>query len=264
MSTNERMDGRHALVGGSSRGIGAAAALALAERGARVTLLARDEQVLERIRDSLPAAPDGEHAVLVADLSKPSDLQVRVEAHLARVGPVDVLVHNTGGPPAGPAIDAAPDAFEQAFVQHVLSGQVLVRAAVPGMRSRGWGRIVNVVSTSVVAPIQNLGVSNTIRGAVANWGRTLAGELGPVGITVNNVLPGYTRTDRLASLLRGRAERSGTSLEEVERGLEASIPLGRMADASEIAAVIAFLASDAASYVSGVNIPVDGGRTARQ
>jgi 3-oxoacyl-[acyl-carrier protein] reductase len=171
------------------------------------------------------------------------------------------LVNNTGGPPGGTALEATPEQYEQAFNNHVLCNQLLVQAVVPHMERQKYGRIINIISTSVKQPIAGLGVSNTIRAAVANWAKTLAAELGPRGITVNNVLPGMTDTARLRWLIGARAEKTGESVEAVEKIMKAEIPLRRFATASEIAAAVAFLACPAASYINGINIPVDGGRT---
>lgn len=258
------LTGKRAVVCGSTQGIGRACAAALADDGASIVLIARHREALEKLRDSLNTEYGQSHELLVADFSNWQALRDTVLAYSEATPPVHILVNNTGGPPAGPVAEATQDALTAAFNQHVLCNQALVQAFAPGMARESYGRIINIISTSVIAPIRNLGVSNTIRGAVANWGRTLAGELGPLGITVNNVLPGYTRTARLTSLLRGRAERAGTELADVEKQVEASIPLRRMAEPGEIAAVVAFLASPGGSYVNGVNLPVDGGRTAVQ
>lgn len=256
--------GRNAWVCGSTQGIGRACAMALAERGARITLIARHPEALQLTRDALAASSGQQHDCLVADFKDWRGLQ-RLAADHARInGPIHILVNNTGGPPAGKAIEAKPEEFETAFQQHIMCNQVLVQAVAPGMREAGYGRIVNIISTSVITPIRGLGVSNTIRGAVANWAKTLADELGPFGITVNNILPGFTATARLKSLLQGRAAREATTLEEIEERAKAQIPLRRLADPSEIASVVAFLASPEGSYVSGVNLPVDGGRLAAQ
>jgi len=256
--------GRRALVGGASRGIGRACARELAARGAGITLVARDELALRAVCEDLPVGDGAAHRVLPLDLSRPDEVAERVGALVTDAGPHEILVHNTGGPPAGPLVEADPSAFERAIAMHVGSGQRLVQALLPGMRSRGYGRIVNIVSTSVIAPIPGLGVSNTTRGAVANWARTLAYELGPEGITVNNVLPGYTDTERLRELISAVASREGGSEEQVAGRWAGGIPLRRFADAAEIAAVVGFLASPAASYLTGANLPVDGGRTAAQ
>ena len=252
------LSGKHALVCGASRGIGRAAAAALASAGARVTLLARDAGALERARAALPG---GGHAIVCADLSDPEALRAVLDAHLRATGPAHVLVNNSGGPPGGAAHTANPDDFLGAFRQHLLAAQVLVQAVLPGMRAAGYGRIINVISTSVKEPISGLGVSNTVRGAVASWAKTLAGELGRDGITVNNVLPGFTATDRLDYIFDTKAEKTGRPRSELEAAAKAQVPLGRFAEPAEVAAAIAFLASPLASYVNGINLPVDGGRT---
>lgn len=257
---NLDLTGRRAVVGGSTRGIGLAAAEALADLGAEVVLLARDEEAMERIASELPHPRGQSHAHVQADHADASSVQAAAERVIEREGPVHILVHNTGGPPAGRAIDAAPDAYRRAFEMHVVSGQILMRAFVGGMRDARYGRLINVISTSVKEPIPNLGVSNTIRGAVASWAKTLSRELGADGITVNNVLPGFTQTDRLDALIKGRAEKQGVSREQVAEEMRAGVPLGRFAEAGELGAAIAFLASPAASYITGINLPVEGGR----
>ncbi len=258
------LDGKRAIVCGASQGIGRACAEELARLGAQVAVLARDEQALRNVVDELTRASGRAHTFIVADSSNPSQLQKSVAAHIEKVGPVHILVNNTGGPPHGAIVDATPEQFLQAITQHVLCNQLLVQTVLPGMRAQRYGRIVNIISTSVIAPIKGLGVSNTTRGAVANWGRTMAGELAPYGITVNNVLPGYTATTRLQHLFAAKAEKAGVSAAAVEQQTIDSIPMRRLAEPSEIAAVVGFLCSPAASYVAGVNLPVDGGRTAIQ
>lgn len=260
--------GRHALVCGASQGIGKASAIELARMGARVTVVARDEAALRGVVSAMNDAAAGKHEVghgyLVADFSNPRELRNKVADHVLRQGPVHLLVNNTGGPPSGTLLDADPEAILTGVTQHVLCFQHLAQVIVPGMKEARFGRIVNIISTSVLQPIKGLGVSNTVRGAVANWGRTLAGELAPFGITVNNVLPGYTATDRLWSLRKKTAERLGVSEQEIEKRWLAVIPMERLADPSEIAAVVGFLCSPGASYLTGVNLPVDGGRSAVQ
>ena len=251
--------GKHALVCGGSEGIGRAAAFELAQLGANVTLLARREEALRDVAASLPCIGDQQHAHVVADVAQTFELGQSVAA-LAAGRPVHILVNNTGGPPGGSAHAAEISAYLDAFNKHLIANQVLLQAVLPGMRSAHWGRIVNVISTSVYEPIANLGVSNTIRGAVASWAKTLSRELGGDGITVNNVLPGYTRTQRLDQILADRSAATGTSQDDVAKGMLASVPAARFAEAHEIAAMIAFLCSPAAAYVNGQSIAVDGGR----
>ena len=256
--------GRHALACGSTGGIGRACAEQFADLGATVTLLARDAAKLEKVRASLSTREGQTHSALRADFGDWKAVRDTVALWIASADPVHILLNNTGGPPGGPAHAADPEAFVDAFQRHVACSQALVQIVLPGMRAAQYGRIINIISTSVVTPIKGLGVSNTIRGAVANWGRTLAHELGPDGITVNNVLPGFTATDRLSQLFSAKAERLGRSVGDIETAAIATIPTGRLGEANEIAAVAAFLATPAASYVNGVNLPADGGRLAGQ
>lgn len=252
---------KRAMVCGSTRGIGRACAEALAGCGAALTLVARDEPALRQFAEDLTALTGRRHDYLAIDFNDPTALRDRVRDYVAAAGPVDILLNNTGGPAGGPIIDADVEEFVVALHMHLLCNHHLVQALVPSMKERRYGRIINIISTSVKQPIPGLGVSNTTRGAVASWAKTLAGELAPFGITVNNILPGYTATDRLYSLIQARAKREGKTEREIERAMIDSIPAGRLARPEEIAAVVAFLASPAASYVNGVNLPVDGGRT---
>jgi 3-oxoacyl-[acyl-carrier protein] reductase len=254
------LTGKRALVGGASRGIGQAAAIELALLGASITCVARNEdRLLETIR-LLDTSNGQTHHALAGDAGDPETLAGSV-AELAATSPYHIVVNNTGGPPDGPANTASPEEFKTAFTQHVLCNQLILAAVLPGMREAGYGRIINVISTSVKQPIPGLGVSNTIRGAVANWAKTLASELGPDGITVNNVLPGFTDTDRLADIVNSSASRSGRTREQTMAAMKLTVPLRRFAKAEETASAIAFLASPAASYINGINLPVDGGRT---
>ena len=253
------LGGRHALVCGGSEGIGRAAAIELALLGADVTLLARREDALREALAALPTNETQRHGFLVADVSQAQALGDAVAALIA-TRPVHILVNNTGGPPGGAAHTAGIDAYLDAFNKHLVANHTLLQAVLPGMRAAHWGRIVNVISTSVYEPIPNLGVSNTIRGAVASWAKTLSRELGADGITVNNVLPGYTRTQRLDQILADRSQVSGKSQDEIANAMLASVPVGRFAEAGEIGGVIAFLCTDAAAYVNGQSLAVDGGR----
>lgn len=258
---NLNLNGKTALVCGASDGIGKAAANALAELGATVVLLARNQEKLEDVRISLPIGQGQSHKVLVADFNDLIGLEQTLIEFLKTGLPINILINNTGGPPGGPANSAPLEEYISAFKQHLLCNQLLVSLLLPSMKKTGYGRIVNVISTSVKAPLPNLGVSNTIRGAVANWSKTLANELGEYAITVNNVLPGATETGRLSSIISTKAAKTGKSEEEVAADMTRAVPLNRFAKPSEIGNAIAFLASPAASYISGINLPVDGGRT---
>jgi len=258
---NLDLSGKRALVGGASKGIGRAAALALAELGATVTLIARNQAALEKVHADLPRTAKQQHYIMVADFADPAGLKASIRAHIAETGPVHILINNSGGPPAGPVHSAGEDEFIAAFTQHLLGNHIMMQAALPGMREAGYGRIINIISTSVKLPLKGLGVSNTVRGAVANWAKTLAGEVAADGITVNNILPGATDTDRLGEIMQGKAQKQGAALDEIIAAEKAHIPAGRFGNPEELAAAIAFLASPAASYINGINLPVDGGRT---
>lgn len=250
---------RHALVCGASAGIGRAAALALASLGAAVTVLARRRELLATLLPELRSAGAPEARLVAADLDDRAQFVPLVEGLIAEHGPVHVLVNNSGGPPSGRLLDATDAAFEAAIGRILLASQRLVQLVLPGMQSAGFGRIVNVLSLSVREPIPNLGVGNTVRGAMAAWAKTLAGEL-PPGITINNVLPGYTATERLWSLADSLAKGAGTTRDAVATDWVRDVPEGRLGEPREIAAAIAFLASPAAAYVRGQNLAVDGGR----
>ena len=256
------LKGKTALVSGSSQGIGRATALQLAKMGAQVILLSRNEEKLKLVLTELRAISNEGHGFVVADFAKPNNVKMAVESALEKYGPIQVLVNNTGGPPAGKAIDADPDEYRKAFEMHLICNQIITQLLVPGMKSSGYGRIINIISTSVKQPLPNLGVSNTIRGAVANWSKTLASELGLFGITVNNVLPGATATARLEAIAGRKSAHTGLSVDEVMKEMGNAVPLQRVARPEEVANGICFLASPAASYINGINLPVDGGRTA--
>ncbi|HAA19812.1 MAG TPA: short-chain dehydrogenase [Cytophagales bacterium] len=249
-----------AWVCGSTQGIGRACAHELALLGASITLIARNEEKLALVRDELPRALDQEHTYLVADFDDLNALRSVIGSELEANRAGDILINNTGGPKGGAAHLAEPEEYSQAFNRHVLANQTLVQALLPHMREGRFGRVINIISTSVKAPIPNLGVSNTIRGAVANWAKTLATEVAPFGITVNNVLPGFTETARLDAIIANRAKQQATSIELIAQSMRKSVPAQRFAKAEEVAAAVAFLASPAAAYINGINLPVDGGR----
>jgi 3-oxoacyl-[acyl-carrier protein] reductase len=253
--------GKRAWVCGGSQGIGKGCALALARCGAGVTLVARHEEALRQAQSDLDISAGQRHGYVAHDFAKPAGLAEKVERDIAAHGPVHILVNNTGGPPGGPILDARPEAFEAAFAAHVVCNQLLVQGVVPGMKTASYGRIINIISMSVKTPIPGLGVSNTIRGAVASWAKTLAGELAASGVTVNNILPGYIDTARLHSLIEKRAAEANMSIEQMSREFLKQVPAGRFGTTQEIGNVVAFLASPAAAYVTGINVPVDGGRT---
>jgi 3-oxoacyl-[acyl-carrier protein] reductase len=257
---NLSLSGKNALVGGSSAGIGRAVAAELAALGANVTLLARTESSLHETVATLDISQGQRHGYIAADFSDSKTLLEKVTALLERQ-PVHILVNNTGGPPGGPIIEASGEAFLMAYHNHLLCNQLLAQAVLPGMKAAGYGRVVNIISTSVKEPLDNLGVSNTTRWAVAAWAKTWANEVGRFGITVNNVLPGYTRTGRLQEIIEKRAAASGQSLEAIEEQFKKQVPAQRFAEPEEIATAVAFLASPAAGYINGINLPVDGGRT---
>lgn len=251
-----------ALVCGSTQGIGFASANELAALGASVILLARNENKLKDCIKNLPVIDGQIHRYIVADYASPSNLKSTVADFLSETEPVHILINNTGGPPGGPITDAATDEFSDAFSKHLICNHILAQATIPGMKKTGYGRIINVISTSVKQPLNGLGVSNTIRGAVANWAKTMANELGQFNITVNNVLPGATNTGRLNSIISTKAAKIGETEEVIKASMANAVPMKRVAEPSEVANAIAFLASPAASYINGINLPVDGGRTA--
>lgn len=251
---------KNALVGGASAGIGRATAVELAALGANVILLARTESALIEALHTLDTSQGQRHDYVVADFSDSQLLSSRVGALLDAI-PVHILVNNTGGPPGGPITEALPKHFLEAYHNHLICNHLLAQAVLPGMKAAGYGRIVNIISTSVKEPLDGLGVSNTTRWAVASWAKTWANEVGPFGITVNNVLPGYTATGRLDEILRKRAAATGQPPEVVAEQFKSQVPLRRFAEPAEVAAAVAFLASPAAAYINGINLPVDGGRT---
>ena len=254
------LTGKEALICGSTQGIGLAIAKELALLGANCTLLARNETALQQSVLQLAKTSGQEHRYRVADFQYPEQVKEVIADHTKQF-PVHILVNNTGGPAPGPITEATEEQFIRAFQQHIVCNQLLTQAALPSMKSAHFGRIINIISTSVRIPLKNLGVSNTIRGATASWAKTMSNEVAQYGITVNNILPGFTKTNRLNSLVLQIASDMQLSPEVIAKGMETEVPAKRFGEAHEIAAVAAFLASPAASYVNGVSIPVDGGRT---
>ncbi|GJM26538.1 MAG: short-chain dehydrogenase [Phycisphaerae bacterium] len=253
--------GKRALVCGSTQGMGRASAIELAKLGASVTLVARNAESLDAACKELDSSRGQQHATICQDFSDPQALGEKVEAYAKSSGPIHILLNNTGGPGGGPILAATPEEFVKAFSQHLICNQLLTQAVVPGMKSESFGRIINIISTSVKVPIPGLGVSNTTRGAVASWAKTMAGELGQFGITVNNLLPGFIDTARIYDVINARAKQTGKDPKDVQAMFIGQIPAGRFGSPQEVANVVSFLASPAASYVNGINIPVDGGRT---
>ncbi len=251
---------KYAVICGSSQGIGFATAKALAAAGATCILIARNENSLKEAVAALPVPLQQQHGFQVADFTKTQAVKTAIET-IIRQQDIAILINNSGGPKAGPIAEATPQEFAAAFSQHLLCNQILVHNVLPGMKAARYGRIINITSTSVKTPLPNLGVSNTIRAAVAAWAKTLANEVGKYNITVNNVLPGLTKTSRLQSLLEHTAAAQQKTVSNVAAEMISTIPMGRFGEAEEIANVIAFLASPAAAYVNGTSIPVDGGRT---
>jgi len=256
---NFNLNNKNALVCGSTAGIGKATAMALAEEGVNITLIARNEDKLKQVLSELPSHRN--HNYIVADFSNPEELKNKVSAFVKANNGFHILVNNTGGPKGGPIFAAEIEEFENTFTQHLKCNHVLAQVVVPYMKTEGFGRIVNIISTSVKQPLDGLGVSNTIRGAVASWSKTLANELGQFAITVNNVLPGATATDRLAEIIKNKSAKTGIAIEDASNAMKSAVPAKRFAKPEEIANAVTFLASESASYINGINLPVDGGRT---
>lgn len=253
------LNGKRALVAGSTQGIGKAVAIELAKAECSVTLIARNKILLKKVLTELPTSKNQKHDFICVDFSDTDKVKIVTDEYFKN-NSVDILINNTGGPKPGPAMNADLEDFTDAFSKHLICNQILTQAVVPGMKIKNWGRIINIISLSVKAPIPNLGVSNTIRGAVASWSKTIAFELAQYGITVNNVLPGYTKTARLKTIIALEAEKKGVSLKTIEKSLMEKLPAKRFATPEEIAYAVLFLSSDLASYITGTNLPIDGGR----
>ncbi|CAL2076689.1 3-oxoacyl-(acyl-carrier protein) reductase [Tenacibaculum sp. 190524A02b] len=254
---NLNIQNKNALVCGSTQGIGKATAILLAEEGVNVTLVARNGEKLKTVIKELPNNNQN-HNYIVADFSNPEELKQKITASALNY---HILINNTGGPAGGPVFNAKLEEFEKAFTMHLKCNHVLTQAVVPFMKEAAYGRIINVISTSVKQPLDGLGVSNTIRGAVANWSKTMANELGAHGITVNNVLPGATATERLNEIINNKAKKTGKTVEDIAEIMKNASPAKRFAEPEEVAHAVVFLASERASYINGINVPVDGGRT---
>jgi len=255
------LEGKNALVCGSTQGIGRATAIEMAGLGANVILMARNENILKETLLELDISLNQSHTYICTDFFNTQDLKAKVDAYLQNNPAIHILVNNTGGPPAGAISVAKTEEFVLAFSNHLICNHILAQAVIPGMKSENYGRIINIISTSVKQPLPGLGVSNTIRAAVANWSKTLASELASFGITVNNVLPGATNTGRLQAIFETKSIKTNKSINEIKEEMLHEIPSNRFAEPSEIANAVAFLASPAAAYITGINIPVDGGRT---
>lgn len=256
---NLNLKNKNALVCGSTAGIGKATAIALSNEGVNVTLVARNENKLKEVLSQLSS--NGNHNYIVADFSNPTELREKISSFISKHHGFHILVNNTGGPRSGDILTATLEQFENTFTQHLKCNHVLAQSVVPFMKKEGFGRIINIISTSVKEPIPGLGVSNTIRGAVGNWSKTLSIEVGPLGITVNNILPGFTETERLNEIINVKAQKEGTTFENMSEIMKSYSPAKRFAKPEETANAIVFLASEAASYINGINLPVDGGRT---
>lgn len=255
------LTGKTAVVCGSTQGLGLASAVELAKLGANAVLVARNEEKLRMACAQLDASYGQKHTFLVADFSQPDNVSAVIHKFIDDGHSAHILINNTGGPAGGPILEATTQAFLDTFNAHLICNHILAQALIPGMRDAGYGRIVNIISTSVKVPLKGLGVSNTIRAAVANWSKTLSNEVAQFGITVNNVLPGLTQTARAEAIISKQMQTTGKSKEEVVRSMVAEIPLGRMGVPEDFGAVVAFLSSPSAGYITGINIPVDGGRT---
>ncbi len=258
---NLNLNGKCALVCGSSQGMGKAIAIQLAKQGANIVLFARNQASLELVMAELDTSLGQRHDLLVADFSDPQQVKSVLQQYLETGIIIEILINNTGGPAPGPANNALSSDFLAAFNQHLVNNHEMMKLLTPGMKLSKYGRIINVISTSVKQPLIGLGVSNTVRGAVANWAKTLANELGQFNITVNNVLPGATNTLRLEAIIKNKANKKDISVDEMAKEEKSIIPMRRFGEAEEFADAVGFLVSPAASYITGINLPVDGGRT---
>ena len=254
------LQNKTAWVFGGSKGIGRAIAIELSKAGANILLIARNKTALQKTLKELCVKRQQEHDFISLDMSNPDSVVAALKSY-RNVHSVDIVVNNSGGPAGGPAHTADLSEYVHGFYQHVLSAQAISRVALQQMKRKQFGRIINIISTSVKQPIPGLGVSNTIRGAMANWAKTLASELGQFGVTVNNILPGATNTERLHGLIEASSKNKNISKQSLVEKMKKDIPVGRFAEPQEIAGAVVFLCSDFANYINGVNLPIDGGRT---
>jgi 3-oxoacyl-[acyl-carrier protein] reductase len=253
------IEGKVALIAAASKGLGRAVAEELGAEGARLVICARGGDALAAARDEIAERTRAEVHAVVADVATLAGIELVARAARTAYGQVDILVNNAGGPPSGPFEKHPCEAWESAVHLTLRSAVELTRCVLPGMRERKWGRVLNITSIAVKQPVDGLMLSNSLRAAVTGWARTLANEVAREGVTVNNVLPGYTRTDRVAELNAARAKSEGIEIEEIQRRIEGQIPMRRLGEPREFAAMVAFLASDRASYITGQSIAVDGG-----
>jgi 3-oxoacyl-[acyl-carrier protein] reductase len=251
--------GKVALVAAASRGLGRAVAEEFAAEGASLILCARGEPALSETCEAITKATGSEPLGITADVSVTADIERIVKAGFEKFGRIDILVTNSGGPPAGSFENLSREAWQEATTLTLTSVLDLTRLVIPGMKERRWGRILNVTSIAAKQPVENLMLSNSLRAAVTGFAKTLSTELAPLGITVNNLMPGYTRTERVEELAEFLAERDGASPEEIRGRWEAEIPMRRLGEPRELAALAAFLASERAGYITGSSIAVDGG-----
>ncbi len=258
---NLSLKGKKAVVCGSTQGIGKAIALKLAHQGASITLLSRDEDKLKKTLNQLSISNDQIHDYIVSDFNNLEDLKIKFKNYLNKNHKPTILINNTGGPPPGGIAEAKISNFKNYMSMHLYCSHFLTQSLLPIMEKEEFGRIVNIISISVKSPIDNLGVSNTVRWAMASWAKTLSNEVAIHGVTVNNVLPGFTMTERLKKLIEQNANSHNKSVKEIEKEFKSKIPMNRFGLPEEIASSVSFLCSKEAAYINGINLPVDGGFT---
>jgi 3-oxoacyl-[acyl-carrier protein] reductase len=253
------LSGKTAIVCGSSKGIGREIAIQFAKSGANVVLLARDKNLLDELICLLDISKGNKHHVLQADLQEYESLSFKLNGLIQRIGKIDIVVNNSGGPSPGPLVDSKIDEFIFAFERHLFASQIILQSVLPKMKEQKWGRFINIISYTVKQPRENLGVSNTLRGAMASWSKTLSRELAPFGITMNNILPGFINTERLKNLNQVNMDNLGLDWDAFSKVLSLEVPAARLGKPEELSYLATFLASDYANYINGTNIQVDGG-----